>query len=216
MSQHGNSILEVSPMRSRSLPTQFVDAHHHFLDTKQNSFQQRFLASLVGNDVAYLPQDYERDVVTTLKHAGINLVSSVHVECMPDDGYDEACWIELLCQADVNKQHQSNPCTIAAIVASCDLASPNAYDELRKLHSNSKLVRGVRWILDYTGTPYESATHVATTRHAPGMEDYLRGGPNESVLPEFERGFAFLEEFGYTFDLQCAPEQLSSAAELFR
>lgn len=93
-------------------------------------------------------------------------------------------------------------------------------------------VKGIRWILDCVGKfNGNDATHIATKRHD-GI-DYLRGGGvkeeggaekvpstssplcyDGSVVPEFERGFALLEKYGLTFDLQCAPVQLPKAAEL--
>uniref|UniRef100_A0A7S4AB81 Amidohydrolase-related domain-containing protein n=1 Tax=Pseudo-nitzschia australis TaxID=44445 RepID=A0A7S4AB81_9STRA len=61
----------------------------------------------------------------------------------------------------------------------------------------------------------KSATHVATLRHD-GI-DYLgrsNGGYDGEVLPAFERGFALLEKFNFTFDLQYAPAQLVAASKL--
>lgn len=60
-----------------------------------------------------------------------------------------------------------------------------------------------------------TATHIATTRHD-GI-DYLRGshaGYDGTVVPEFERGFALLSSYHFSFDLQCAPVQLPAAAQL--
>ena len=75
----------------------------------------------------------------------------------------------------------------------------------------------IRWILDCVGKfdGGKSATHVATIRHD-GI-DYLRGsdgGYGGEVLPAFERGFALLKKFNFTFDLQCAPAQLVAASKL--
>ena len=184
------------------LPKKFIDAHHHFVDTKNNKFQS-FLSKLIP-DVIYIPEDYDRDVVDPLAKAGIELVASVHVECMPDSGEEECAWVSSL------------PSTVKAIVASCDLAQPTADEELEKLKQSSSMVRGVRWILDCVGKfEPNTATHVATSRHD-GI-DYLRGsngGYDGQVLPEFERGYALLEKYGLSFDLQCAPVQLLQAAEM--
>lgn len=188
---------------SPPLPSEFVDAHHHFLDTGKNEFQS-FLASLLPNE-SYLPQDYELDVVQPLAKAGVRLVGSVHVECIPDDGVKEAIWVDSLENS-----------TVSAIVASCDLTSLSIDDDLFQLKQASPRVRGVRWILDCVG-PFEpnTATHVATKRHD-GI-DYLRGsdgGYNGSAIPEFERGFGMLAKHDLSFDLQCAPVQLTEAAKL--
>ena len=195
-----------------ALPHEFIDAHHHFLDTTSNSFQT-FLASLVPN-TRYLPIHYFQDVVEPLNQAGIHMSASVHVECLPDNGIQEAQWVESLAP--------QKGYTVQAIVASCDLAASTASQELAYLSSseyNNNMVKGIRWILDYAG-PYhhgsDSATHVATTRHVTGQEDYLRGGTKGSALVAFEQGFQLLEQYGYSFDLQCAPEQLLAASELIR
>lgn len=178
-----------------------MDAHHHFLDTANNDFQG-FLGSLVPNE-SYLPSDYAKDVVAPLKDAGIAIVGSVHVECMPDDGPAEATWV----------QSMAADSTIQTIVASTDLTKESVNDDLNKLKETSPQVHGIRWILDCVG-PFrkgQDATHVATLRHN-GI-DYLRGRDGEA-MPDFERGFAALAQHGLSFDLQCAPVQLPAAARL--
>jgi predicted TIM-barrel fold metal-dependent hydrolase len=183
------------------LPSTFVDAHHHFIDTKNNSFQS-FLGSLVPNEI-YLSPNYQSDVVKVLAANGVTLVGTVHVECMPDDGVLEVEWLE---------SHEDSP--IMAMVGSCDLVSDQVESNLQSLVQASSKVKGIRWILDSTG-PYEpnTATHVGTTRHEGIVKDYLRGA-NGDAIPEFERGFALLQKFNLSFDLQCAPVQLPAAARL--
>jgi predicted TIM-barrel fold metal-dependent hydrolase len=201
----GSAPLAASP----GLPVEFVDAHHHFLDTKKNDFSKKFLGSLLQG-FAYLPEDYKHQVVEPLQTAGVKLVGSVHVEGMPDDGAKEAAWIS---------SFQESESTVAAIVASCDLTDPDVDTKLHQLKQDYPKVKGVRWILDCVG-PFDPiknpATHVATLRHD-GI-DYLRGsngGYNGETVPEFERGFALLGKYGFSFDLQCAPVQLDAAAALF-
>jgi len=196
----------------RGLPKEIVDAHHHFFDTNNNDFNENFLRILIPN-TSYRPDDYQRDVVDNLAEHGIKLVGSVHVEAVPDDGFKEAEWV-----ASVGCGTGDIGSTVAAIVASCDLASPNAEAELKRLRDHNPKVKGIRWILDCVG-PFEpdTATHIATTRNPSGKHDYLRGsagGYDGDVLPEFERGFALLSLFGFSFDLQCAPVQLTQAAAL--
>ena len=185
------------------LPTEFIDAHHHFIDTKNNPFQS-FLAQFVPNET-YLPEQYERDVVKSLSAGGVNLVGSVHIESMPDDGIKEVAWVDSLSSS------------VKAIVGSCDLSSSTVDADLQRLTDASSLVRGVRWILDCVG-PFEpgTATHVATTRH--NGVDYLRGshgGYNGEVVPSFKFGYSLLEKHHLSFDLQCAPAQLLQASKLF-
>ena len=194
--------------KKSELPKEFLDAHHHFLNTKENSFQS-FLGSLVVNEV-YLPSHYEADVIKPLSEAGVKLVGSVHVECMPDRGKDEVEWVEESLKRESSK--------VSAIVASCDLTQPTAEEDVKAILQQSPKVRGIRWILDCVG-PYEpnTATHVGTSRHD-GI-DYLRGsqgGYDGDVVPAFERGYALLEKFNLSFDLQCAPSQLKAAARLIQ
>ena len=195
------------------LPSHFVDSHHHFLDTKNNTFQT-FLAKCCPDEI-YLPSNYESDVTHVLKHNGITLIGTVHVECMPDEGALEVAWVE----------SQQQDTMVRAVVGSCDLASSSVEKSLNELIQASPRVKGVRWILDCGGdgtSAFEpnTATHVATTRH--GGIDYLRGGGGGScnnnntdiAVLDFERGYALLEKFQLSFDLQCAPIQLQAAAKL--
>jgi predicted TIM-barrel fold metal-dependent hydrolase len=184
-----------------ALPSEFLDSHHHFSDTGKNSFQS-FLGRLAPN-ACYLPQDYHQDIVAPLSKLGVTVVGSVHIECLPDDGLEEAQWVESL-----------TPSTVMAIVASCNLSSPTVDQDLANIKHGCPKVRGIRWVLDCVGK-YDggkTATHPATLRHD-GI-DYLRGS-NGHVMPEFERGFSLLEHYSLSFDLQCAPVQLLEAAKLF-
>jgi predicted TIM-barrel fold metal-dependent hydrolase len=187
------------------LPEEFVDAHHHFVDTRNNEFCRDFLAHLLPN-VTYLAEDYQRDVIAPLQRAGVQLIGSVHMEAMPDNGQMEAEWVSSFASST----------RVSAIVASCDLAKPNAREKLLEFQKQVPLVRGVRWILDCVGKfAPDTATHAATLRHD-GI-DYLRGsegGYDGQAIPEFEAGFSSLSDFGYSFDLQCAPAQLLKASEL--
>ena len=198
----------------QSLPKRFIDAHHHFVDTRSGGENaktfQAFLASLLP-DEQYLPHQYTQDVVESLAQHGIVVCGSVHIECMPDDGVQEVAWLHQLSIDDSN-------CTVQAIVASCDLTRPTVDDDLTQLVQVSTKVKGIRWILDCVG-PFEpnTATHVGTLRH--NGVDYLRGshgGYDGDVVPEFEHGFAMLAKHHLSFDLQCAPAQLVQAAALCR
>jgi predicted TIM-barrel fold metal-dependent hydrolase len=188
---------------SSSLPAEFIDAHHHFVDTS-NDFSKEFLGSLMKSSYSYLPHQYQKDVVEPLDKVGVKVVGSVHMEAMPDDGLKDAEWVASL------------ESKVAAIVASCDLSSPDVESKLKELKIKCPKVKGIRWILDCVG-PFEpnTATHVATSRHD-GI-DYLRGsngGYSGQTVPAFEKGFALLGIHDFSFDLQCAPVQLPEAAKL--
>ena len=157
---------------SDTFPKEFLDAHHHFMDTSSNgSTFQAFLGSLLPN-FSYLTEDYRRDVIDPLERTGIKFRGSIHVECMPDNGLDEAKWVT----ASISSSSSSSSSGIKGIIASCDLAQEISIveDELQKL-SEVDHVKGIRWILDCVGKfdGGKNATHIATTRHD-GI-DYLRG-----------------------------------------
>jgi predicted TIM-barrel fold metal-dependent hydrolase len=196
--------------QQQELPTRFFDAHHHFVDTVGHgeSFQA-FVGTLIPNTV-YLAEDYHRDVITPIENAGVTFYGSVHMECIPDDGLSEARWVASAIQS-------SSASYVKAIVASCHLAQDinivnNELEQLTKIPQ----VKGIRWILDCVGKfDGNTATHVATKRHD-GI-DYLRGsdgGCSSQTHPDFEKGFALLEKFSLSFDLQCAPVQLGGASKL--
>lgn len=110
------------------LPKEFLDAHHHYLDTAENgSTFQKFLAELLP-DFSYLAKDYHRDVIVPLERAGVKFRGSIHVECLPDDGLGEAKWVDASIVDNA-------PTSIKGIIASCDLAQETAIveKELREL-----------------------------------------------------------------------------------
>ena len=150
-----------TPPTDVPLPSIFVDAHHHFLDTGNNDFQQNFLGKLLPN-TAYLPDQYQTQVIDSLREVGVQVLGSVHVECVPDDGLKEVTWVDSLTSSSTK-----------AIVGSCDLTLETIDQDLATLKEASPKLKGIRWILDCVG-PYapNTATHIATKRHD-GI-DYLR------------------------------------------
>lgn len=193
-----------------SLPKEFVDAHHHFIDTTCDVYKN-FLAT-IAPDLKYLPESYTKDVVEDLAKIGVAVTASVHVEAMPDNGAAEAAYVQKF--VDDGKAP-----TVKAIVGSVDLASDDAEEQMKALKAAAPegVVKGVRWMVDCVGKfdGGKSATHVATKRHD-GV-DYLRGsdgGYDGTTVPAFEAGYAALGKHGMSFDLQCAPAQLVEAAKL--
>jgi len=193
-----------------SLPKEFVDAHHHFIDTTCDVYKN-FLAT-IAPDLRYLPGSYAAEVVDDLAKIGVTVAASVHVEAMPDDGAAEAAWVQAF--VDDGKAP-----TVRAIVGSVDLAAADAEARMVALKAAAPagVVKGVRWMVDCVGRfdGGQTATHVATKRHD-GV-DYLRGsegGYDGTAVPEFEAGYAALGTHGLSFDLQCAPAQLVEAAKL--
>ena len=138
-----------------SLPKEFFDSHHHFIDTTCDVYQN-FLAT-IAPDLTYLPESYQSDVVDPLSKAGVTVTSSVHVEAMPDDGAQEASWVH-----DFVKEGRA--ATVKAIVGSVDLAAEDAEEQMVKLKSSvpGGMVKGVRWMVDSVGKfdGGKTATHV--------------------------------------------------------
>ena len=94
-------------------------------------------------------------------------------------------------------------------MANCNLAAPDAEEQLVKIKAASALVRGIRQILDYDG-PFDGVcpTHIACRDHD---TDYLR---DPAASPAFERGYRLLAKHQLSFDLQCCPAQMEAAAAL--
>ena len=167
---------------SKKVPQRIVDPHHHFYTPSVEAGpggHSGFLRKLGAPD--YPPEDYVKD------KQQLNIVKSVHVEALPDDGVQEAAWVASLIEA-------GRAPTVKAIVGKVDLAAPDAADKLEALVKTSDLVRGVRYIIDYDG-PFgeDNGTHPEVSRHG---KDYLRG-PEAS---DFERGFSLLKKHGLSYD----------------
>ena len=194
-----------------NVPKKVIDAHHHFIDTTAGNND---LIKKMAGELVYHPCDYKRDVMDALKRElNVDLIGSIHVEAIPNNGAKEVRWAEQLLMHQ-SLMEDNNASFVKGYVGSVNLASDNAKKEMMDLVNATPKVKGVRWILDCVG-PYgdgNTATHVATIRHD-GI-DYLRHGENGGVMKEFERGYQLLENYNLSFDLQCAPAQLLQAAEL--
>ena len=137
------------------LPKEVVDPHHHFLLSPAGTF----LAGLGAP--SYSPKQYHCDVVQDLDSVGVKLAASVHVEAIPDVGKEdeEVKWVQGLVS-------DGSAPTVSGIVAACDVAaSEKAFKtSLDKLRKASKLVKGVRWIVDVGASLDAEATHVAVNK----------------------------------------------------
>ena len=146
---------------SKKVPQRIVDPHHHFYTPSVEAGpggHSGFLRKLGAPD--YPPEEYVKD------KAQLNIVKSVHIEALPDDGVAEAAWVASLVKA-------GKAPTVKAIVGKVDLAAPDAAQKLDALVKTSDLVKGVRYIIDYDG-PWgeDNGTHPEVSRHG---KDYLRG-----------------------------------------
>ena len=173
-----------------------IDPHHHFVDPQNNEFQKSLKKLNVSS---YLPSDYNRE------SKNLPILKTVHIEATPDDGLLEVLWISRLAKEN------NLDCKVGRIVANCDLSSSTTNQQLHDLVQASSLVCGIRIILDYDGeyNGGQNATNIACAEH---NNDYLRDlrGPSQ----RFEQGFALLEKYNLSFDLQCCPAQLPAAFSL--
>lgn len=177
---------------------QVVDPHVHFwnLDTHHYPWLANPGTSFVG-DARELKHNYLPDDL--LREAGdIDVLKVVHVEANhdPDDPVEETRWLEGL--ADIAANECAAHAWPDAIVAACDLSSPNAPAVL-EAHAAFARTRGIRQILNV---------------HENTLYDYV--GRHYMHEATWRENFALLERHGLSFDLQLYPAQMEEAAALAR
>src|SRR5579872_3664179 len=173
-------------------PIAIVDAHQHFWDLGRNYYP--WLCDPVpvpfryGDYSAlrqnYLPADYRRD------SARFRVVKTVHMEAEWDraDPVGETRWLEAL-----NREHGlPSACVGHADPGRADI------EEVLAGHAHSKLVRGIRHKPAAAGDP----------------RDARRGMPGSMDDSVWRKGYALLERFGLSYDLQTPWWHLAAAAEL--
>jgi predicted TIM-barrel fold metal-dependent hydrolase len=171
-----------------------VDAHHHFWDLALD--RHPWLTHAPRSDFrygdysrlrqSYLPEDYVRDT------AAQNVVASVYVETEwdVDDEVGETRWL-----ADVRAGYGRPIVAVAHARFERD-----DVDAVLSAHAAFDFVRGIRQ------KPAAAATPEAVSKGAPGsMGD-----------PRWQRGYALLERYGMSFDLQTPWWHLPEAADLAR
>jgi predicted TIM-barrel fold metal-dependent hydrolase len=171
-----------------------VDAHQHFWDLERNYLpwlcDEPMIPFRYGDYSAlrrrYLPQDYFRDA------AGHAVVKTVYVEIEwdPRDPLGETTWLqEIIAQSGFPH----------AIVAGARLDDPEVETVLAG-HAALPRVRGIR--------------HKPRAAAAPA--EVQIGAPGSMGDPAWQRGYALLERYGLSFDLQTPWWQLAEAAALAR
>jgi len=170
----------------------FLDAHHHFWDISSNYHPWLCDASQIpfryGNyaDIRtnYLPKDYEDDT------AQFEVIGSVHVEAEwnPEDPVGETRWL-----ADITEA-----CKHPVVFVAQARLEQNNIEEVLSGHSAFPQVRGIR------------QKPTATKQNEPRQ----RGLPGSMDDPNWRKGYALLERFEYSFDLQVPYWHLDQAAEL--
>jgi predicted TIM-barrel fold metal-dependent hydrolase len=171
-----------------------VDPHIHFWnrETHRYPWMETAGANFMGPCEAILrthvPSHFRADA------QGVDVLKVVHVEAAfdPSAPLKETRWLQSLADAAGSGGMPQG------IVAYADLASPDA-DALLAAHAAHRNVRGIRQILNVHADPYY---------------DYV--GRHFMHEPQWRRGFALLEKYRLSFDLQIYPSQMPEAVELAR
>ena len=169
-----------------------IDAHHHFWDLDKNYLpwlrDEPPIPFRYGDYNAirknYMPEDFRRDT------AGLNLVGSVFMETEWDrnDSVGEIRWVQ-----EVAKQ-SGLP---SAVVCHVTLHRSDAADVLAQ-QAQFPLVRGLR---------HKPAA-------APSPDKIEKGLPGSMDDPTWRRGYALLEKYNMSFDLQTPWWHLEEGARL--
>ena len=169
-----------------------VDAHHHFWNLDRNYYpwlcDKKPIPFRYGDYSAirrnYLPADFRRD------SADFRIVKTVHMEAEWDraDPVAETRWIET-----INREFGLPSACIGH-------AEPDRADieDVLAGHAKSPLVRGIRH----------------KPRAASNPRDAKRGETGSMDDPRWRAGYALLERFGLSYDLQTPWWHLDAAAAL--
>ncbi len=176
---------------------EFWDPHFHIWDVsaRTSSGQDGGVLFPVHGHPVYDLKAYEADLAACgLEHSGGAFVEVVSVCHLPEDGwpYESACLAEAWW---VSRQLERSPHPYR-LVATAPLESPQIDSVLHAL-TRYPGVCGIRQILN----------------HEPSWPRNVRLG-NLLEHPDWRAGFARLEAFGLSFDLQLNPHQFSAAAAL--
>ena len=169
-----------------------VDPHQHFWDLGRNYYPwlcdpntpPRRYGDITPLKRNYLPPDYLRDA------SALNIVKTVHVEALwdPADPAGETRWLEQVA-AEYGYPH------------ACIAAAPFMRDDIEAIlaaHAKSRLTRGVR--------NFPAATQTSTQE--------ARGAAGSMDDPKWRRGYALLEKYGFSYDLQTPWWHFDAAAAL--
>lgn len=166
-----------------------TDAHHHLWDLSNHYpwLQESAGALQVHGDDTSIRRDYLlSDFLADVN--GLPVRRSVHIEAGPADPVAEVAWLQGI--ADEHGYPH-------AIVARAFLDNPDAEEQLERL-VNYRNVRGVRHIVNW----HEERALTFTQQ------------PDLLTSPAWRKGFAALERFQLSFDLQLYPHQMHDATQL--
>jgi len=171
-----------------------VDPHQHFWDLSRNYYpwlcDPKPIPFRYGDYTAlrrnYLPPDYLRDA------GALSIVKTVHEDALwePSDPAGEGRWLEQIAQ-DYGYPHA---CIGSALFARGDI------EQVLAAHAKVKLTRGVRNFPSAAAKPGEAR----------------RGEPGSMDDPKWRSGYALLEKYRFSFDVQTPWWHLDALAELAR
>ena len=169
-----------------------VDAHHHLWDLTTGSYpwlsDGETIAFRYGDYSAikhdYLYEDYRRDSV---HH---NIVKSVHMEAEwnPADPVAETRWL-----TDYAKSHDLTNALVGQVWLDRD-----DVEDVLTAQASFALMRSVR----------------QKPKAAPSADDFVPAAPGSMADAKYREGFALLEQFGLSYDLQTPWWHLGEAADL--
>ena len=173
-------------------PKRIIDTHVHLWDREKNKypfFEMQLGYETFSGDVrpvhkTYLLKDYLADI-------GVCPVEKVvHIQAYmePNSPVRETEWLQDVADRDGNPR---------GIVGFAPLNAPNV-EELLEGHARFPNHRGIRHIVSWHQDRFYSMTD---------RPDYLTD-------PDWHRGYALLDKFGMSFDLQIFPHQLADSAVL--
>lgn len=178
--------------KSSARPAAIIDAHHHVWDLRNDLpwLKDEPVPFRYGDYSSicrdYSPLDYRRDT------ASWPIVGSVYVEAEWNRtrAADESRWVaEVAARTGVP----------TVMVAWCDFAAPEA-EELLAQHALVPIVRGVR--------------HKPSA--APSPVEARRGAAGSMDDEGWRRGYALLQQHGWSYDLQTPWWHLDAASDLAR
>jgi predicted TIM-barrel fold metal-dependent hydrolase len=171
---------------------QIIDAHHHLWDLERHYYP--WLANPIphpAGDLEPLRQSYRlSDFLEDARNQ--DLVKSVHLQAAMADPVQETAWLQSLADDPAGRGFPH------AIIAFADLADPGVEAALEQ-HCRYPNVRGIRFMVNHIE---DKPLYCMTSRG-----DWLRD-------PPWRRGYALLEKYRLSFDLQVCCHQMADAAEL--
>ena len=167
-----------------------IDAHHHFWDLERNYYpwlRDEPLAEGRHGDYRAIRRDYLPEDFRT-DWDGLRVIGSVHVEAHPSDPVEETRWVSSL----------ADRTGLPTVIVALAWLDQDDVEEVLAGHAQFERVRGVR-------------AKPAVASHPNEVVPYAPGSMSD---PAWQQGYAKLEGFGFSFDLQAPFWHLPEARAL--